>query len=57
MPPEISVAHPAADKEEKIDGNVRGRVSNKDFEGLAISPDGSKLFALLQAPLIQPYSH
>ncbi len=55
VPPEFAVAHPAADKEEKIAGNLRGRVTNKGFEGLAISPDGSKLYVLLQAPLIQDH--
>ncbi len=29
-----------------------GRQDNRGFEGLAISPDGSKLFAMLQDPLI-----
>ena len=33
--------------------NKKGRQDNRGFEGLAISPDGKKLFALLQSPLIQ----
>lgn len=33
--------------------NTRGRHPNRGFEGLAISPDGSKLYALLQGPLLQ----
>ena len=37
----------------EIAGNTSGRVANKGFEGLAISPDGSTLAAMLQAPLIQ----
>jgi hypothetical protein len=32
---------------------TRGRQPNHGFEGLAISPDGARLFALLQRPLIQ----
>lgn len=30
-----------------------GRQDNRGFEGLAISPDGSTLYAMLQAPLIE----
>ncbi|MGQ9870072.1 esterase-like activity of phytase family protein [Leptodesmis sp.] len=32
---------------------VAGRQGNRGFEGLTISPDGSKLFALLQDPLTE----
>jgi hypothetical protein len=30
-----------------------GRVANRGFEGLAISPDGSKLYAILQDPMTE----
>ena len=33
--------------------NQRGRIPNRGLEGLAISPDGGKLFALMQSPLLQ----
>lgn len=33
--------------------NPRGRQPNRGWEGLAISPDGQKLFAITQGPLIQ----
>ncbi|MDO9238336.1 MAG: esterase-like activity of phytase family protein [Aquabacterium sp.] len=37
----------------EIGGNTSGRVANKGMEGLAISPDGSKLFGIMQSPLLQ----
>ncbi len=37
----------------EISGNTVGRVANKGMEGLAISPDGSTLFGILQSALIQ----
>jgi hypothetical protein len=33
--------------------NSKGRQPNHGFEGLAITPDNTKLFAILQSPLIQ----
>lgn len=38
-----------------VDGRttiVKGRQDNRGFEGLAISPDGTKLFAIMQDPLV-----
>jgi hypothetical protein len=55
VPFAFTVPHPGPAKEEKIAGNARGRVTNKGFEGLAISPDGTRLYALLQGPLIQDH--
>ena len=37
----------------EISGNTTGRVANKGMEGLAISPDGTKLIGFMQSPLIQ----
>ena len=34
-------------------GNTSGRQANRGMEGLAISPDGSTLFGIMQSPLIQ----
>jgi len=33
--------------------NTTGRVANKGMEGLAITPDGTKLIGIMQAPLLQ----
>lgn len=37
----------------EISGNTTGRVTNKGVEGLAITPDGGTLVALVQSPLLQ----
>jgi hypothetical protein len=37
----------------EIGGNTIGRVANKGMEGLAISPDGTKLYGIMQSPLLQ----
>lgn len=37
----------------EISGNTQGRVANKGMEGLAITPDGTKLIGMMQSPLIQ----
>jgi Esterase-like activity of phytase/PEP-CTERM motif len=38
---------------DEISGNTSGRVANKGMEGLAITPDGTKLVGFMQSPLIQ----
>lgn len=47
----ITQPDPKATEEDRL--NEHGRVANRGLEGLAISPDGSKLYSLLQSPLIQ----
>ncbi|HXY35864.1 MAG TPA: esterase-like activity of phytase family protein [Planctomycetaceae bacterium] len=53
VPARYSIAHPGATKEEEVENNTSGRVSNAGFESLAITPDGKRLYALIQAPLLQ----
>lgn len=44
---------PNVEAEAEAKANTSGRVPNRGFEGLAISPSGDKVWALLQSPLIQ----
>ena len=37
----------------EISGNTVGRVANKGMEGLALTPDGTTLYGIMQAPLEQ----
>ena len=55
VPIDFTIEHPSADHKAEIDGNKRGRVANKGFEGLALTPDGSRLYTLIEAPLIQDH--
>ena len=51
--PVTQIKHPAASKDEEIANNTSGRIANAGLEGLAISPDGKRLYALEQLPLLQ----
>jgi hypothetical protein len=53
VPPKFRLDHPASNEGEELANNDHGRVPNHGFEGLAITPDGKKLLALLEGPLIQ----
>jgi hypothetical protein len=53
VPAKFRIANPRAKEEDEIAANTSGRVSNKGLEGLAITPDGGKLLAAMQAPLLQ----
>lgn len=53
-PARFQIATPDGDPARELPPhNARGRQPNRGFEGLAISEDGSRLWAILQGPLIQ----
>ena len=54
LPAKFSPSHAGGKPEEELPPkNLKGRLPNRGMEGLAISPDGDKLFGILQSPLIQ----
>jgi len=54
IPPRYLVDHLGGKPEEELPPrNLSGRQPNRGMEGLAISPDGSKLYGIMQSPLIQ----
>jgi hypothetical protein len=53
VPEPFQIARPSADPKAELKDNRSGRVPNRGLEGLAISPDGSKLYGCMQSPLIQ----
>jgi hypothetical protein len=53
MPARFEVPNPQADPKQELERNKTGRVPNRGMEGLAITPDGSKLVGIMQSPLIQ----
>ncbi len=53
LPANLAIANLSAKGDTEIAGNTSGRVTNKGMEGLAITPDGSMLVGIMQAPLAQ----
>jgi hypothetical protein len=53
MPAHLQIANPRGDEKAEKRDNTAGRLPNKGMEGLAISPDGTKLYGAMQSPLIQ----
>jgi hypothetical protein len=53
LPGKFLIAHPDVENAELPPRNVSGRQANRSMEGLAISPDGAKLYGAMQSPLIQ----
>lgn len=53
LPGDFAIAKQNAIGANEISGNTSGRVTNKGMEGLAISPDGTKLYGIMQSSLAQ----
>ena len=53
LPDHFAISNLSAVGATEIAANTSGRVTNKGMEGLAITPDGSMLVALVQSPLLQ----
>ncbi|MBN9120821.1 MAG: esterase-like activity of phytase family protein [Planctomycetes bacterium] len=54
VPAHFRVARPGKSPSDELPPKSKsGRVPNRGMEGLAIAPDGSKLFGIMQSPLVQ----
>lgn len=53
LPNKYLIDFPSATPSVELSQNLAGRQSNRGMEGLAISPDGRKLYGIMQSPLIQ----
>jgi hypothetical protein len=50
----LGLSTPGVSARELLPEAFKLRKANRGFEGIAISPDGSRLFAILQSPLLNP---
>ena len=55
LPSKFAIANPSDDPNDELLGNTAGRQPNRGMEGLAISPDGSTLFGIMQNALLQDH--
>jgi len=53
VPAKFLIQNPSADPTAELLGNTAGRQANRGMEGLAISPDGTTLFGMMQNALLQ----
>jgi hypothetical protein len=53
VPDKFEIANPGATAAEERKNNTTGRQPNRGMEGLAISPDGGKLYGIMQSVLMQ----
>ncbi|MEO7717057.1 MAG: esterase-like activity of phytase family protein [Capsulimonas sp.] len=53
LPAAFGIANPNADGALELSGNNSGRQANRGMEGLAISPNGKKIYGIMQNALIQ----
>lgn len=56
LPTNLAITNLSPNSATEISGNTVGRIANKGMEGLAISPDGTTLIGIMQAPLEQDAS-
>ena len=56
VPADFAIANPSADPNLELANNASGRQANRGMEGLAISPDGTTLFGIMQNALIQDHA-
>jgi Esterase-like activity of phytase len=55
LPQRYTISNPSSDPNSELLNNTAGRQANRGMEGLAISPDGTTLFGIMQNALIQDH--
>jgi len=53
IPDKFAIAHPSDNPTSELVNNTSGRQANRGMEGLAISPDGTTLYGIMQNALLQ----
>ena len=56
VPETFAIENPSGDPNTELLGNDSGRQANRGMEGLAISPDGTTLFGIMQNALLQDHA-